>query len=390
MPYESKESSITESGVAAEVWFGVELVGYPAGWEEEAQRVASSYNALGYCFVQAPQQLKDAEGHTIPCSLYQIELLFKMRRQQQDTCREIHVALPSPSSIAVSPVDLEAFGYDRLHQFHLKADPYYINCLYARSLPVQQRWRLLDFAPCYPVPPAIHSTPAKVRASQEAVYLWRLVHFSLFEYDGECMLPGYLPGEADATCAEKIASSSSSAAASSSQKQKTSAATVASPQTSLPIAELPLACLGKVAFASSLPFPAEDVDKLRRLYLCLWAGRHWAPFPGSRFCELLAHVAWLVEESSLKGIVDFSNRLGPPNSSVGAWDEKLSLDAHGQVKISMDSALVQEWDATWDLKRVQEYIAQCIQLSGVSRLQKRWKRQAGKEKEKEMEIDTKG
>jgi len=176
----------------------------------------------------------------------------------------------------------------------------------------------------------------------------------------------------------------------------------ASPRMSLPIAELPLARLGDIVFASSLPFPAEDINRLRRLYLCLWVGKRRAPFsasifpfPGSRFREMLAHVVRLVEESSLQGIVDFSYRLGPPNSSAGAWDEKLSLDAHGRVKISMDPALVQEWDATRDLKRVEDYVARCMRLHGVSRLQKRRKRQArqkgkGKEKEMEMEIDMEG
>jgi hypothetical protein len=58
----------------------------------------------------------------------------------------------------------------------------------------------------------------------------------------------------------------------------------------------------------------------------------------------------------------------------------------------MDPGLVQEWYATRDFKRVEDYVAQCVQLSGVSRLQKRRKWQAqqagkGKEKETEMEID---
>jgi hypothetical protein len=157
-----------------------------------------------------------------------------------------------------------------------------------------------------------------------------------------------------------------------------------------------LARLGEIVFSSSLPFPAEDIDKLRCLYLCLWVGKRRAPFtasifpfPGSSFRELLVHVARLVEESSQKGIVDFSYRLGPPNSSAGAWDEKLSLDAHGRVKISMDPALVPEWDAVRDLKRVEEYVAWCVRLSGVSRLQKRQRKQKGKGKEKEagMEVD---
>jgi hypothetical protein len=408
--FEGEGRGFAESAVAAEAWFGVELVGYPAGQEEEAQRVASSYNALGYRFVQAPQQLKDAQGRTIPRSLYQIELLFKSRRQQQDACREIRAALPSLTNIAVSLVDLESFSYDRLNQFHLKADPHYINRLYEEPLPTPERQRLVDMAPSYPVPPATHTTPSDIRATQEAVYLWRLVHFSLLEYDGECMIPGYAPRAADAAYAERIAGKPSSMGASSSQKQKqqTSLAAAASPQPllpiasprmSLPVAELPLARLGEIAFSSSLPFPAEDVDKLRRLYLCLWAGKRRAPFsaslvpfPGLRFRELLAHVTRLVEESSLKGVVEFNYRMGPPNSSLGPWDEKLLLDGHGRVKISMDPGLVQEWDATRDFERMEEYVTRCMQLSGVSRLQKRRKWQAqqagkGKEKEMEMEID---
>jgi hypothetical protein len=96
----------------------------------------------------------------------------------------------------------------------------------------------------------------------------------------------------------------------------------------------------------------------------------------------------LVEESSLKGIVDFSYRLGPPNSSIGVWDERLSLDGRGRVKISMDPALIQDWDATRDLKRVEEYVERCIQLSGLPRLQKRRRKQAlQKGKGKEMEIE---
>jgi hypothetical protein len=400
-PYESDPQGIAEPGVVAEAWFGVELVGYKAGQEEEAQLIASSYNALGYRFIQAPQQLKDAEGRTIPRSLYQIELLFKSRRQQQDACREIRAALPSPSSITVSPVDLEAFGYDRLHQFRLKADPYYINRLYSLSLSVQERQRLLRLTPRYPIPPTNHSTPSDIRASQEAVYLWRLVHFSLFEYDGEYMLPGYAPGDADAAYAERLVNTSSSMAASPSQRTTKAAAAPGastSTRTSLPIAELPLARLGEIVFAPSPPFPAEDIDRLRRLYLCLWAGKRRAPFtasifpfPGSSYRELLVHVVRLVENSSMKGVVDFSYRLGPPNSSAGVWDEKLSLDAHGRVKISMDPVLAQEWDVTRDPNRVEEYVGRCVQLSGLPRLQKRRRKQAqlkvkGKEKEVEMEM----
>ena len=102
---------------------------------------------------------------------------------------------------------------------------------------------------------------------------------------------------------------------------------------------------------------------------------------------------WLVEESSLKGIVDFSYRMGPPNSSARVWDEKLSLDAHGRVKISMNPTLVQEWDPPRDLEQVDEYIAQCMQLSGVPHHQKPLRKQAqqagkGKQAEEMMVIDV--
>jgi hypothetical protein len=235
--FEGEGRGFAESAVAAEAWFGVELVGYLAGREEEAQQVASSYNALGYRFVQALQQLKDAQGCTIPRSLYQIDLLFKSRWQQQDACHDICTALPSPTNIAVSLMDLELFSYDRLNQFHLKADPHYINRLYEEPLPAPERQRLVDMAPSYPVPPATHTTPSDIRATQEAVYLWKLVHFSLFEYDGECMIPGYAPRAADAAYAERIAGKPSSVGASSQkQKQQTSLAAAASPQTLLPVA----------------------------------------------------------------------------------------------------------------------------------------------------------
>ena len=404
IPFERDGRVIPEAAVAAEVWFGVELVGYQAGQEEEGLAIASSYNALGYRFILAPQQLKDAEGRTIPRSLYQIELLFKSRRQQQDACREIRAALPAPTSIVVSPVDLEPFGYDRLHQFHLSADPYFLNHLYSVSLSLPERQRLLRLTPRYPVPPAIHSTPSEVRASKEAVYLWRLVHFSLLEYDREYLLPGYAPRDADAAYAEKLASTSSSSKPSPSTANviATSAATTstaaASPRTSLPLAELPLASLGEIAFAPDLPFSSEDVDRLRRLYLCILTGKRRAPFhasifcfPGSSYRPLLAYVMWLVEQTSKSGRVDFSYRMGPPNSSAGAWDEKLSLDAHGRVKISMDPASNPEWDALKDLKWIEDYVARCVQLSGIPRHQKRRKKQAGKGKQAEegmaMDVD---
>ena len=250
IPFELDGRIIPEAAVAAEAWFGVELVGYQAGQEEEAPVIASSYNALGYCFVQAPQQLKDAEGRTIPHSLYQIKLLFKSRWQQQDTCREIQAALPAATSVVASPVDLEPFGYDKLNQFHLKADPYFLNHLYSVSLLLPKRQRLLRITPRYPVPPAIHSTPSDVRASKEAVYLWRLAHFSLFEYDAEYLLPGYAPQDADAAYAEKLASASSSSQASPSTANVIAATTATTTaRTPLPIAELPLASLGEIAFA---------------------------------------------------------------------------------------------------------------------------------------------
>jgi len=411
IPFEPDGRVIPEAAVAAEAWFGVELVGYQAGQEEEAPVIASSYNALGYRFVQAPQQLKDAEGRTIPRSLYQVELLFKSRRQQQDACREIHAALPAGTSVVASPVDLEPFGYDRLHQFHLKADPYFLNHLYSVSLSLPERQRLLRLTPRYPVPPAIHSTPSDVRASKEAVYLWRLAHFSLFGYDAEYLLPGYAPRDADAAYAEKFASTSSSSKASPSTANviATAAATATastsattSPRTSLPIAELPLASLGEIAFAPDLPFPLEEVDQLRRLYLCLLTGKRRAPFhasifcfPGSPYRDLLVHVVRLVEDISQRGRVDFSYRMGPPNSSAGAWDEKLTLDAHGRVKISMDPASNLEWDAARDLKRVELYVARCVQLSGIPRRLKRRRKQAqqagrGKQAEERIAMDVDG
>ena len=92
----------------------------------------------------------------------------------------------------------------------------------------------------------------------------------------------------------------------------------------------------------------------------------------------------------MKGIVDFSHRMGPPNSSAGIWDEKITLDAQGRVKISMDPAVMQEWDAARDLDRVKGYVARCIQLSGLPHIQKRRKKQAqqkGKVKEMEGEMD---
>ena len=112
------------------------------------------------------------------------------------------------------------------------------------------------------------------------------------------------------------------------------------------------------------------------------------PFPGSSYRNLLVHVVQLVEEISLGGRVDFSYCMGPPNSSAGGLDEKLSLDAHGRVKITMDPASNIEWDATRDLKRVEAYVAQCVQLSGVPHRQKRQRKQAqvGKEKQAEDRI----
>jgi hypothetical protein len=410
IPFERDGRVIPEAAVAAGAWFGVELVGYQAGQEEEGRAIASSYNALGYRFVQAPQQLKDAQGRTIPRSLYQIELLFKSRRQQQDACREIRAALPAPTSVVVSPVDLEPFGYDRLHQFYLNADPYFLNCLYSVSLSLPERQRLLHLAPRYPVPPAIHSTPPEVRVSIEAVYLWRLVHFSLFEYDAEFLLPGYAPRDADAAYAEKLAGTSSSskpspstanviAASAATASTSTSATTAtASPRTSLPLAELPLASLGEIVFAPDLPFSSEDVDRLRRLYLCLSTGKRRAPFhasifpfPGSSYRKLLVHVMQLVEQTSKSGRVDFSYGMGPPNSSAGAWDEKLSMDAHGRVKISMDPASNPEWDAIRHFKLVEGYLARCAQPSGVPRRQKRRRKQMEKgklaEEKTAMDVD---
>jgi len=306
-----------------------------------------------------------------------------------DSLGEICAALPTPTSIVVSPVDLEPFGYDRLHQFCLNTDPYFLNHLYSVSLSLPERQRLLRLRPRYPVPPAIHSTPSDVHASKEAVYLWRLVHFSLFEYDTEYLLPGYAPRDADAAYAEKLAGTSSSSkptpstagVAAASAATTSTSTTTASPRTSLPLAELPLASLGEIVFAPDLPFSSGDVDRLRRLYLCLLTGKCRAPFhmsifcfPGSSYRHLLIHVMRLVEQTSKSGHVDFSYRMGPPNSSAGAWDEKLWLDAHGWVKISMDPALNPEWDATRDIKRVEGYVAQCVQLSGIPRRQKRRKK----------------
>ena len=94
----------------------------------------------------------------------------------------------------------------------------------------------------------------------------------------------------------------------------------------------------------------------------------------------------LVENISRSGHVDFSYRMGPPNSSAGAWDEKLTLDVHGQVKISMDPASNPEWDATRDLKRIEDYVTWCVQLSDVTcgqKCQRKQAQQAGKGKQAE-------
>ena len=68
--------------------------------------------------------------------------------------------------------------------------------------------------------------------------------------------------------------------------------------------------------------------------------------------------------------------MGPPNSSTGTWDERLTLDDHGQVKISMDPASNLEWEAARDPKRVELYVARCMQLSGILRHMKRRRKQA--------------
>ena len=91
---------------------------------------------------------------------------------------------------------------------------------------------------------------------------------------------------------------------------------------------------------------------------------------------MLVHVVWLVEEISQRGCVNFSYCMGPPNSSAGAWDERLTLNDHGWVKISMDPASNLEWEAARDLKRVELYVAQCVQLSGILRHMKHQRKQA--------------
>jgi hypothetical protein len=114
------------------------------------------------------------------------------------------------------------------------------------------------------------------------------------------------------------------------------------------------------------------------------------PFPGSSYRKLLVHVMQLVEQTSKSGRVDFSYGMGPPNSSAGAWDEKLSMDAHGRVKISMDPASNPEWDATSHFKLVEGYLARCAQPSGVPRRQKRRRKlmEKGKLAEEKTAMDV--
>lgn len=411
LPDDGNDESMQELGVAADTWFAVEIVGYGPERKDEAARVASSYGALGHRFVQAPYQPRDAEGRTIRRSIYQIELLFKSQRQQQDVCRQVQADLASSNEASVAPVKYEACRYDRLNTFNLVADPHFLNHLYSHSCSHQARQRLLRIAPRYPVPPSIYSTLPDLRETTEAVYLWRLVHFTLFEYDSEFLLPGYRPTRADAeyTKTIKLASvlvnpkpSASTSASGSSVPSKSSVVDPATRRTSLPVAELPLARLGEIAFSPSLPFASEfseaDADRLRRLYLCLCVGARLAPFtasifpfPGSPYRRLLAAVVGLVEESSMKGIVDYTYHMGPANSSAGNWDEKLSLDRKQRVMISMDRTVEPVWDEDRDLPRVDAYVSRCTKLSGRTRLQKRRRRVAAqKGKDSEGQGDASG
>lgn len=390
MPGGDDVASVEEPAVLINSWFVVEIAGYSAERQDEASRIALSYGALGHRFVQAPQQLKDAEGRSIPRSRYQVEVLFKSRRQQQDSCRQIQRELAS-NELTVSSVTMDDFGYDRLNTFHLVADPHYINRLYSRSLSQQARRSLLRRAPRYPVPPTAPTDSGDLRSTSEAVYLWRLVHFGLFEYDYEFLLPGYSPARADSEYAAKISIASSSTPRTATKAKPSPV--VASSRTSLPVAELPLERLGEIAFAPSLPlsgkFSEEDANRLRRLYLCLCIGTQRAPFtapvfsfPGSPYRRLLAAVAGLVEESSRNGIMDYAFHEGPANSSAGKWDEKLSLDKNRRVRISMDHSVEAAWDETRDPPRVEAYVARCIELPGSTRLQKKRRKRDAERKAK--------
>lgn len=377
---EVNQPELSEPSVDPEEWFAVELEGYSSEQETEASRLASSYKAYGYRSVQAPQQLKDEDGRTIPRSRYQIQVLFKSRRQQQDACRDIRQALHQESQISVSLVDLQRCGYDQLNLFHHRVDPRYVNTLFARPSSLEARQRLIRLAPRYSVGPSISSVPAAARAAKEAVYLWRLAQFSLFEYDNEYMLPGYRPAEADAMFAQQLESHANSPSSSSSPQVPSQSSTDVR-RTALPFAELPLARLGDIAFALNRSFSEDDTNTLRRLYLCLCTAQRRAPFtaavfpfPGSPYRDLLARVMKMVQESAAHQIVEFTYSMGPPNSSIGVWDEKLTLDAHGRVKISMDAARPREWSSELDPPRVEAYIARCMGLRGLTQLQKRRKK----------------
>lgn len=384
----SAQEIVRESPVAPSTWFKVEIGGYQAVQSEEARMIATTYQALGFRFILSPTQLKDAEGRSIPHSAYQIELLYKSRRRQLDVSRELKALLSDPS-MQVSTATMDRFEIDRVNMFDLIADPQYINHLYAVPLSSHEREALLRDAPSYPVPPAIHSTPAEERSAANSLYHWELAHFGILEYGDRYQLPGYDRAEVAAQYSANLVVSpdllpqTSPANPSSVEGLPASPRTAlsSSPRIALPVAELSLDRLGEVAFATSSRFSSEETQKLRRLYLVLRSVEQYAPFTCSIFPladspyrQILVEIAKLVDESSRQNLADFRYGMGAPNSSLGPWDEKLSLDANRRLKISLDPAACPNADESAVALRAERYVGLCLRLTRRSRPHKRRKR----------------
>lgn len=374
---------VRSAPVPLSTWFKVEVTGYRDAQSDEAVAIAATYQALGYRFVLSPVQLKDAQGHTIPHSTYQLELLYKSRRRQLEVCRDVKALLTDPT-ISVSTVTLEQFSIDRLNMFHFAVDPHYINHLYAVSVPSHERDALLKAAPPYDIPPAIHSTSAEERANANTWYLWRLAHFGLLEYGDVYPLPGYSPGDVDATYLSSLLEPPPLPAKKLLASHDTPAPTP--PRTALPVAELSLDKMCELAFASPSQLSPDDRFKLQRLYLSLRCVQRRAPFncsifpiPSSPYRALLAGISKLTVESSQQGLADFHHQMEPPNTSLGVWDERISMNIDGRVKIVMDSSVDPQWDETAVAGHVKRYVDICLRMTARSNPHKRRRKRAQKD-----------
>lgn len=395
-------------------WYVVEVAGFEKSDEAQGKGIFDAYRfrgALGYRWVLCKTQNKDESGRSIRHSRYQVELLFKSVRAQGEAASSIRQGFPN---LLVDEASCIGKDMSWINLFDLPIDWVYIAALFNRPLVASRRQELLALAPPSSVPPSRSDgvLPAE-RADAEHLYLGKLCHWVLFEYDtkhppavrpaaasASAPISAFISAPASTSASTSVSASaaactlpstlifgSASTSVSSSAVRATTSASqlissdhpVAQSRRAQDMSQLTLERFTDLAFAPLPPncqLSKDQVLRFQRLALVLQACKRRAPFSshvfpsdGAPYRAILRYVASVVKENS--GVHGYAFHSRECREKIGPWEEMLKMKPDGRIEVFIDS------DASLDLcplpsqDEVDKYYDSCNRENRKTRSEKR-------------------